>query len=145
MSHFRCLGSDCPNHCCGPYSGISPLLRPLGHVKMSEIILLPQDAEALKAAGAERFIRQNENGVMIMDTSPDGTCAALKNGRCEVYDSRPAICKAYPLYLDMFAGVCALEECKAVSSDLRPEDLGDALRNLLDIYQYWIDFYRQKL
>ena len=145
MGHFCCLGADCPNHCCGAYDGISSNLKPLGNVKMSEIILLPQDMEAMEKAGAGHFIQRNENGVAVMYTAPDGTCAALKDGRCSIYECRPAICKAYPLYLDMFSGVCALGECKAVTPDLQADDLGDALKYLLDIYQYWIDLYRQKL
>ena len=144
MCKFRCMGEKCPNHCCGAYDGIAPDLRPLGNVKMSEIILLPKDVEALEQAGYASLIRREPNGICKISTAPDGTCAALEDGRCSIYEYRPAICKAYPLYLDMFAGVCALTECKAVGDDMRLEDHPEMLESLLDIYQFWIDHYRKQ-
>lgn len=145
MCKFSCLGKDCPNHCCGPYNGISSNLRPLGNVQMSEIILLSKDAEALEHAGYSHLICTDPDGKVRINTAPDGTCAALVDGRCSVYDYRPAICRAYPLYLDIYSGVCALTECKAVPEDMRLEDYPEALENLLDIYQHWIDQYRKML
>ena len=145
MCKFRCLGKECPNHCCGAYEGISPNLRPLGDVQMSEIILLPKDVDALESNGYSDLIRRDDSGNARIDTAPDGTCAALVDGSCSVYACRPAICRAYPLYLDMFSGVCGLTECKAVTDDMRAEEHPEALESLLDIYQYWIDLYRKKL
>lgn len=144
MGNFHCLGRECPDHCCGAYSGVSPKLLPLGKTNPSEIILLPKDLEALKDAGYGELISENADGIARINTSIDGTCSALKDGRCTIYKCRPAICKAYPLYLDMFSGVCVLKECPAVPSDARLEQFSDALKSLLDIYQYWIDIYKQK-
>ena len=145
MCSFQCLGKNCPNHCCGAYDGVSPNLRPLGDVQMSEIILLPKDVDALEHAGYSHLICKDANGIAKIDTAPDGTCAALADGKCSVYVYRPAICRAYPLYLDMFSGVCALTECKAVPNDMCSEDYPEMLENLLDIYQYWINHYRKKI
>ena len=144
MSEFCCWGKDCPNHCCGPYDGVSPNLRPLGSVKMSEIILLPKDVEALKEAGCHDIICRDDSGIDRIDTAPDGTCAALIDGKCSIYSCRPTICKAYPLYLDMFTGVCALTECCAVSDKMSLDEQPEMLESLLDIYQYWIDYYRTR-
>ena len=143
MCAFNCLGKDCPNHCCGAYDGITSVLRPLGQVTMSEIILLPQDVRRLIDAGYAQLVREGEDGIARIDTAPDGTCAALVDGRCSVYEYRPAICRAYPLYIDMYSGVCALTECPAVPPDMRPEDYPEAMEALLDIYQYWIGRYRK--
>ena len=145
MCIFRCLGKECPSHCCGPYGGVCDNLRPLGSVRMSEIILLPKDTVALERAGYSHLIRRDASGITKIDTAPDGTCAALADGRCSVYAYRPAICRAYPLYLDMFSGVCTLTECKAVPDDICLEDYPEMLENLLEIYLHWIDFYRKKL
>lgn len=145
MAGFHCLGKSCPNHCCGSYDGISPNLRPMGSVGMSEIILLPKDVEALKEAGHAHLIQENADGIARIRTAPDGTCAALVDGRCAVYTCRPAICKAYPFYLDMFAGVCVLTECPGVGEDLCVEDYPEAVKELLEIYQYWIEIYHKKL
>ena len=144
MCNFICLGKECPNHCCGPYNGISPNLRSLSGVQMSEIILLPKDIDRIKNAGLSHLIQIKGNGVHTISTASDGTCIALKDGRCSIYDFRPAICRAYPLYLDMFSGVCVLTECPVVPKDIHLDDHSDALENLLDIYQYWINFYRKQ-
>lgn len=141
---FPCLGAACPNHCCGAYEGITPNLQSLGPVKFSEIILLPEDAENLRNANFGHLILVKEDGIARIKTAPDGTCAALVDGKCDVYDCRPAICRAYPLYLDMYVGVCALKECPGVTSQMTLENHPDALKSLLDVYQYWIDCYRQK-
>lgn len=120
-------------------------MQPLGNIDFSEIVLLPEDVNRLKEAGCEGLIRTNAEGIATILTAPDGTCAALKDGRCAIYDARPAICRAYPLYLDMFTGACTLNECKAVPSDLKLSDCKEALASLLDIYQYWICYYRDKI
>lgn len=142
---FKCLGPDCPNHCCGAYSGGASALHSLGSIGFSEIILLSEDVAHLKAAGYEHLIRENSEGMSTIHTAPDGTCAALKDGRCDIYDVRPAICRAYPLYLDMFVGACTLNECKAVPSNLQLRDCKEALSSLLDIYQFWINYYRSNM
>jgi len=112
---------------------------------MTEIILLPKDIDRLTQAGYSHLIRKYPNGMARLDTATDGTCVALIDGRCSVYSCRPAICRAYPLYLDMFSGVCALTECKAVPDDMQLDDYAEELENLLDIYQFWIDQYRKNL
>lgn len=119
-------------------------MNPLGSIGFSEIILLPEDVNRLKEAGYEHLIRTNTEKIATIHTAPDGTCAALKDGRCDIYDARPAICRAYPLYLDMFVGACTLNECKAVPSNPQLSHYEGALSSLLDIYQFWIDYYRKK-
>ncbi len=34
-----------------------------------------------------------------LKTKPDGSCTFLTNGRCEIYSSRPSICRLYPYML----------------------------------------------
>ena len=108
----------------------------------SEINLLPDDFERLKSAHLEHLIVCKEDNIMRIRTEADGTCAALEDGKCTIYDNRPAICRAYPLYLDMYVGVCALKECSGVPANMGIKPDSEALRSLLDIYQYWIDYYR---
>ena len=139
--HFHCLGADCPNHCCGAYAGFSPHLQNAGAVLFSEIILLPEDQERMRKAGFAHLIVQKSNGISCIRTAEDGTCAALCNGKCSVYDCRPSICRAYPLYLDMYTGVCVQKECPGVNQETIPEDLPENLNSLLKIYQFWIDRY----
>lgn len=140
IKNFCCLGEKCPNHCCGAFNGISVKLRPMNGIKFSEIILLPDDVRNIKAMGHEEMIEKAPNGIMVLKTAEDGTCMALKNGRCLIYDARPAICRAYPLYLDMFAGVCAVTECKAFTENITINHCEGAMESLLKVYQYWIDY-----
>lgn len=142
--NFSCLGKNCPNHCCGAYEGITPNLQALGNVSFTEIILLPKDVELLLKGGYKNLIKMKEQGIASITTGEDGTCAALHNGRCSIYEYRPSICRAYPLYLDMYVGACALKECPCVDEKVQIENHPEALENLLDVYQYWIDSYRKK-
>lgn len=40
----------------------------------------------------------------------DGTCIHLKGNLCEIYESRPLICRVDDSYQAFFAGVLSLEE-----------------------------------
>lgn len=142
IKNFSCLGEKCPKHCCGSFYGISDSLRPMNGIKFSEIILLPEDVRKMQEAGHHDLIKQASNGIMVIKTGEDGTCSALKNGKCQIYEARPAICRAYPLYLDMFAGVCSVTECKAFGENITVDQCGEALEALLKIYQYWIEYWR---
>ena len=138
---FSCLMADCPSHCCKTYNGISPNLHPLGNVSMTEIVLLPTDVKRLQEAGCENLIVVGKDDISRIRTAPDGTCSALCDGVCSIYEHRPAICRAYPLYLDLYTGVCLLKECPAVPKNATVEDFPNELKNLLDIYNYWITRY----
>lgn len=142
IKQFNCKGKNCENHCCGAFDGISKKLNPLGG-DFTKIILLPGEAEKIKNAGRNDLIEIMSNGMGVMKTDENGLCHGLVDGRCEIYEHRPAICKAFPLYLDMFAGICYVNECGAFRGDIPKEDYRDALDNLLDIYQFWIDYYKK--
>ncbi len=143
---FICLGGNCPNHCCKDYEGFADKLIPLNGITFSEIILTDEDVERLKAINREDLIIQNSHGICKIRTHEGGICYALMNGKCEVYDARPSICRAYPFYLDFFAGLCALRECPAFSSDITPEtDMKNAVMSLIDVYQYWINLWKKRL
>lgn len=141
IKNFKCLGKDCPNHCCGAFDGISNKLKELSNVKFSEIILLPEDVESIKKAGKEKYIVSEVNGVHKIKTQEDGTCLALEDGKCAIYEQRPSICKAFPLYIDMFAGLCYVNECSAFNPTSNTEEYKNALKSLLEIYKYWISYY----
>lgn len=137
---FRCKGIKCKNHCCGAYDGVSQNLIPINGIKSSEIILLPKDVEKIRECGREDLIKSGDNGISTIKTYKDGTCYALKNGKCEIYANRPSICKAYPLYLDMFTGVNRIKECEAFVGDICVSDCGDSLKALIDVYQFWVNY-----
>lgn len=145
VSKFHCLGEDCPNSCCGSFCSVSNRLRPTGQISFQEIILLPRDREALVQAGREDLIVDKPNGISAIKTAKDGTCAVLKQGRCAVYQARPTICKCFPLYIDLYAGICIDESCPN-SGGLTLESFDAQTKDaLLEIYAYWIEIYRKGL
>ncbi len=142
---FKCLREQCSKPCCGPYSAISPQLQPLGSVLPTEIVLTPKDINLLKTAKRDDLICYEKEKLPRIKTDFDGTCAAFKNGQCEIYPNRPSICKAYPLYMDMYMGVCLLKECPGCFEDADIDAFSESISCLLDVYQYWIDHYRKHL
>lgn len=141
--HFKCLGPDCHSHCCSVYSGFDDRLRSSEGNLFSEIILTDDDVNQITEAGYGELIRSSANGRhKVISTAPDGVCFALNNGICSIYESRPAICRAYPLYLDMFAGMTEQKECPEVESSGIMKKDSQTVEALLSVYEYWLDYYR---
>lgn len=139
---FHCLGGDCPSSCCGSFCPVSDRLRPTGQIGFQEIILLPKDRAALVKAGREDLIVDKPDGLSTIKTAKDGTCAALEQGRCTVYQARPAVCRCFPLYIDLYAGICVDGSCP-VSDGLTLASFDAQTKEaLLEIYEYWIEVYR---
>lgn len=141
---FKCMCEKCPNHCCGSFDGISKRLRATGPISFQEILLLPQDREALCAINREDLIVEKENDLAVIKTAPDGTCEALENGKCGIYSARPTICRCYPLYMDLFTGICVDENCPAVNDMFYETVVAEAKEALLKVYEYWIKYYIQQ-
>ena len=106
-----------------------------------------EDAKRLKSIERDDLIFKGDNGILRMKTEKAGTCCALRDGRCEIYEARPSICRAYPLYFDLFVGLCALKECPAFSkkNTTFEKDLKPAIVSLIDVYQFWIDTWKRKI
>ncbi|MGP8321022.1 MAG: YkgJ family cysteine cluster protein [Methanosarcinaceae archaeon] len=74
------------------------------------VFLLDKDTGLLKKTGSPvlnpapyyEFCDQNGRFYVsgyALKTKPDGSCIFLTNGRCEIYDTRPDICRLYPYML----------------------------------------------
>ncbi len=50
----------------------------------------------------------------------NGDCIFLKEGLCEIYESRPYICKTYPFYL--LDGRLMISECEGIGGDISEEE-----------------------
>ncbi len=156
---FRCKGAACRHSCCGPFSGVSRKLASVDGRPFEEIILTEEDCRRLTEHGREDlieegyapFVRKKYRKVAL---EADGTCKALVDGRCSVYDARPTLCRAFPFYFDLFAGLCVIR-CDGCStgkrrakgketSDAAPEAeaYASAIENARKMYEYWLDFYR---
>lgn len=145
LSKFHCSGQNCPHSCCGSFCQVSDRLYPTGQINFQEIILLPEDRTALLQVGREDLIIDKPDGFSVIKTAKDGTCAALNQGQCSVYKARPAICKCFPLYIDLYAGICIDKHCPNTEGLTLESFDSETKDSLLKIYEFWIETYRAKL
>jgi len=143
--NFSCLVDDCPNSCCGPFAGFNNELESVDKRPFSEIILTDDDVDILFDQGYADLIEENigANGKHYyrMKLLPDGTCTALKNGRCSIHKINPTLCRAFPFYIDMFVGLCAIK-CPGFGEDwTSSEELQVYFDATKDMYNYWLQFY----
>lgn len=142
---FRCKCDQCPpdQQCCGEFDGISNCLTPVENRLFSDIILTNADVEKMKNAGLDDIF-ENRNGLYFLKMNPNGSCPHFSNDRkCLIYENRPSLCKAYPLYLDMFGGLCYINSCPGTSNQKESDsNYSDQVNALLDVYQQLIDYYR---
>lgn len=145
--NFKCKMDCCECSCCGPFSGVSGELGSIDNRPFDEIVLTPEDVKGFKKHGCEHLIEEGYSPVMgkkyyKIALEEDGTCKAFKDGRCTIHEFSPTLCKAFPFYFDMFAGLCAIEcdgVCEGVEADLA--DYAPFIENAKKMYRYWIKFY----
>lgn len=142
---FSCKCDQCPpdKQCCGEFDGISNCLTPVGNHAFSDIVLTNADVEKMKSNGLDDIF-ENRDGLFFLKLNKNGSCPYFSaDGTCLIYESRPSLCKAYPLYLDMFGGLCYINSCPGVGSQTSAyESYAPQINALLNIYQYLIDHYR---
>lgn len=143
---FKCLKSNCKKSCCGPFSGVSFELISLDKRPFSEIILTEEDSHTLIMNGFEHlfervFSKKHGKHYHRMITAPDGECIAYEREKCSIYSIRPTLCKAFPFYIDVFAGLCVVK-CPGV--DVSNDDTNDC-KPYIDaarkMYAFWLNFY----
>ena len=145
--NFRCKAQNCKHSCCGPFAGISSELTNIDNRPFDEIILTPEDVARFRAQGREDLIEEgispvNGKKYYKIALDPDGTCKALQNGTCSIYQFSPTLCKAFPFYFDMFSGLCAID-CEGFSDDnwVELEHFDSYIECAKKMYRYWMDFY----
>ncbi len=145
--NFVCCQNHCNHTCCGPFVGISDELKSLENRPFDEIVLTTEDYELIFSSGFENFVEKAVSPITgkeyyKMALKEDGTCKALVEGKCSIHDVNPTLCKAFPFYFDMFAGLCAIS-CEGFS-DKNWVDLKDVepyIEAAKKMYSFWLDFY----
>ena len=148
--NFNCLMDRCEHCCCGPFSGITDNIASVDGRPFDEIILTNDDYAKIYESGNSELIDESVSPITgktyyKMKLKPDGSCQALKNGRCSINHYKPTLCKAFPFYFDMFTGLCAImcdgftDECNADLDECK--ESMDAARQM---YEYWIKFYSEE-
>lgn len=145
--NFKCCQSNCKHNCCGPFAGISDELKSLDNRPFDEIVLTPEDYDGIVSKGFEKFVKKNISPVTgkeyySMVLKEDGTCEAFFDGKCGIYEARPTLCKAFPFYYDLFAGLCAIS-CEGFSDDnwVDLEETEPFRKAAEKMYRFWLDFY----
>jgi Fe-S-cluster containining protein len=139
--NFACLRGDCPNSCCGPFGGVQRGIDSIEGREFSEIALTDDDVRRLLAAGFSNLIELTQSGHYRMRLLEDGTCTALnKEGRCSIHSIKPTLCRAFPFYVDMFVGLCAVTECPGFGSGwTNIENLQGEIMAAKKMYSFWLD------
>ena len=157
---FTCLGTKCQSNCCGPFHGTRAVLSVLSiqdlgqtvgeHDLVSEdvsifaqIRLTPEDVDRLRSAGLDHLmVYRGSVGQMdyYLRLRTDGSCAALKvDGSCSIHPHRPTICRAFPFYFDLFAGLCMVEACPGTNSEPVPiAERSEEIESAIKMYQHWL-------
>lgn len=144
MTTIKCDSKKCKNNCCAVFDGISTHLTPFGgSFKFSDIILSIEDYRLLCENDHIDLIEIGNNGLIKLKTSDNGLCSAFKNGKCTIYDYRPTVCRAYPFYIDMFAGLCTIKDCCAAPQKGNIVDFLDDIKAVISVYKKWITYYEQ--
>lgn len=144
MINYTCLQNECKKSCCGPFGGVQREIVPIEDRQFSEIALTDKDAINIINHGFSNFVEKTKFGYYRMAILTDGTCQAWKNGRCSINSFKPTLCRAFPFYVDMFAGLCIITSCEGCGAGWTSLDL---LKNEIDaageMYQFWVDRIRK--
>lgn len=160
---FVCLGSACPNTCCGPFHGTRALQAALTHGDLGAILrgvndppetgqsgsifalirLTDKDVKRLQDAGLDHVIIRRgsiEQPSYYLRLQPDGTCAALTSDKlCSIHPHRPTVCRAFPFYFDLFAGLSMVSSCPGVNAgESTVKELETEINAALEMYQFWL-------
>lgn len=139
---FCCQGEQCLKSCCGAFSGFSDRLFSVEGRKFKDIILTPQDVDRLHESIYKKYVFIDEDGIKKIRTDEQGVCSAYQSGKCLINDFKPTICRCFPLYLDAFIGLCAFKDCPSAEESYTVENYAGELEYLLDMYEFWIAYYR---
>lgn len=167
---FACLGSACPNTCCGPFHGTRALVALRSADELGEVIgtdasgesdvdlevsifaqirLLEEDVQRLQEAGLEHMIVRRGSQIdpaYFLRLNSDGSCAALSEHKlCTIYQARPTLCRAFPFYFDLFAGLSMVESCPGVGAgESTLDELAGSIDAAIEMYEHWIGDAKQE-
>ena len=139
MLHWACLKDKCPNPCCGPFCGVSADFASIFALHPSEIPLTYEDERQMlelyeTKATANIEHRGDEAFIKLRN---DGSCPFWERGLCSINQAKTSICRAYPLYLDMFTGLNIITSCPGIGNGWTAKGELDAmLRALVEIYEF---------
>lgn len=142
---FCCHQQECTESCCGAYNGFSDKLNSVDGRSFTDIILTGDDARSLLNSEYRSLVYQGDDKLYRIATAEDGVCCAYQSGRCLINDLKPTICKCFPLYLDIFIGLCSQKDCIAVDTQYTLHNFRNEIEPLLNMCEFWITYYRKQI
>lgn len=147
--NFACKMNNCKHTCCGPFCGISQEISSVDQRPFDEIVLTDKDYETLCKNGYSHLVEDGVSSVNgktyhKMALEPDGTCKAFVDGKCQIHEFNPTLCRAFPFYFDLFAGLCCIT-CEGFSEDnwVELEKCAPFIEAAKEMYRFWLDFYSE--
>lgn len=148
--NFECKLDHCKKCCCGPFSGINSRLSNVEGRPFNEIVLTEEDYDLLYSYGRADLIKtgtfsMNGKKYYTMALNEDGSCKAWIEGRCSINKYKPTLCRAFPFYIDMFSGLCAIM-CEGFTDEVCTDmdDMWPSLDAARKMYEFWVKFYRDE-
>ena len=142
---FGCKKHECDINCCGEFNGITDNIKPLGRRNFKEIILTKKDLQALMQSDYADYIYIASDGLGRVKTHSNGECLAYRNGQCEINKFKPTICKSFPLYLDLFIGLCTIKCCPSTMQELSENNYKSEIESFIEMCEFWIGYYKERL
>lgn len=102
----------CKKNCCGnKFIGLKEAFKNSDPNIFCQILLSQEEVNRIVEYGGEKYIEHN-NGISYMSLNQDNSCKAFKDGKCDIYNVRPDVCKLYPFYFDPFCGIVIDKNCE---------------------------------
>jgi Fe-S-cluster containining protein len=138
--NYTCLMDECLKSCCGPFGGVQKGIDSIYGTEFSEIVLTYEDSSKIISDGFAYLIELMDNEVYRMKLEKDGSCCAFVDGRCSIHSIKPSICRAFPFYIDMFVGLCAVSgSCPGIGAGwLDLEEINPEIEAARNMYSFWI-------
>jgi len=142
--NWVCLREKCNCNCCGTFDDRFKTLVSLERIDHDEIMILPDEEKIFLKNGCEKKLKRNERGVFLK-LKKDRSCPFLNNHLCLKYKVRPAICKAYPFFIDFMSGINVDKSCPGVGMGwTKVKDLKVMMQSLLKVYKDHIKYIEKK-
>lgn len=98
--NWICLKENCPENCCGYFRDRLPNYLSIKGIKHDEILILPKEISGI----LNKYIVKKK-GNHYLKLKKNRFCPIFANGKCNQFDIRPSVCRAYPFYIDLFTGL----------------------------------------
>ncbi|MFA7319552.1 MAG: YkgJ family cysteine cluster protein [Parcubacteria group bacterium] len=143
--NWVCIGAKCNKNCCGHFVDKIPSYVSLENIKHDEIILLPKEVKKYDSNKLAHHAVNIRGNTYIKLNNSDRSCPFLDRGKCSRYSLRPALCRAYPFYIDLFSGINIDLSCPGVGGGwTKVADIKDNLESLVMVYTKHIKDIKSK-